>query len=183
MQFAKVPKDTHFSNEEIAALRSMFSHGPSSAERERARALRVERTWRARAARVAADSCISMEIEGLAGLLRDVERSRDQKLLQPGNFVLGRMYGESPFTVRTDTLSEGGHVEGEASTAKVMGAQLRFAFTCFTSKKWQRAVASRPHYPGGSVLAADLCYQLARAQSVAGSPQCHVVATRSVHES
>ena len=105
------------SKEEIAALHSMFSRGPSSAERERARALHVERKWLARAARVAADSCSSMEIEGLMDLLRDVERSRDQKLLQPGNFVLGRMYGESPLTMRTDTLPEGGRLEGEASTA------------------------------------------------------------------
>ena len=132
VQFAKVPEDTRFSKEEIAALHSIFSRGPSSAERERARALHVERKWLARAVRVAADSCISMEIEGLMVLLRDVERSRDQKL-QPGNFVLCRMYDESPFTVRTKTLSEGGHLEGEASTAKVMGAQLRFAFTCLTS--------------------------------------------------
>ena len=66
---------------------------------------------------VVADSCISMEIEGLMGLPQDVERPRDQKFLQPGNFVLGRMYDESPFTMRTDTLPEGGHLEGEASTA------------------------------------------------------------------
>ena len=112
VQFAKVPEDTRSSKEEIAALHSMFSRGPSSAERERTRALHVERKWLARAVRVAADSCISMETEGLVDLLRDVERSRDQKLLQPGNFVLCRMYDESPFTMRTDTLSEGGHSEG-----------------------------------------------------------------------
>ena len=80
-----------------------------------------------------ADSCISMETEGLMDLLRDVERSRDQKLRQPGNFVVGRMYDKSPFTMRTGTLSEDGHSEGDVSTAKAMGAQLRFAFTCFTS--------------------------------------------------
>ena len=87
----------------------MFSRGPSSAERERARALQLDRKWRVRAVCVVADSCISMETEGLMDLLRDVERTRDQKLLQPGSFVLGRMYGESPFTMRTDTLPEGGH--------------------------------------------------------------------------
>ena len=91
-------------------------------------------TWRANgSARVAADSCISMETEGLMDLLRDVERPRDQKFLQPGSFALGRMCDESPFPMRTDTLPEGGHLEGEASTAKVMGVQLRFAFTGFTS--------------------------------------------------
>ena len=42
VQFAKVPEDTRFSKEEIAALHGMFSRGPSSAERERARALHVE---------------------------------------------------------------------------------------------------------------------------------------------
>ena len=93
------------------------------------------------------------------------------------------MYDESLFTMRTDTLSEGGHLEGEASTAKVMGAQLRFCFHMFHIKQWQRAFASSPHYPGGSVLAANLCYQFARSQSVAGSPQCHVIATRIVPES
>ena len=162
------------SKEEIAALHSMFSRGPSSAERERARALQLDRKWLVRAVCVVADSCIWMETEGLMDLLRDVERTRDQKFLQPGNFVLGRMCDESPFTMRTDTLPEGGHLEGEASTAKVMGARMLHI------KQWQRAVASRPHYPGGAVLAADLCYQLARSQSVAGSPQCHVPATRIV---
>ena len=149
MQPTKVPKDTPFSKEEIAALHSIFSRGPSSAERERARALHVERKWLARAARVAADSCISMEIEGLMGLLRDVERSRDQKLLQPGNFVLGRMYDESTFTMRAGTLSEDGHLEGDVSTAKVMGAQLHLCFHMFHIKQWQRADASSPHYPRG----------------------------------
>ncbi len=112
-------------------VRKFFAQGWRASGRETARALAVEPRWLGRAALVAAAWTLDEEMDAFMRLMADVEEGWRTGKLEPGNFVWARMYDESPFTLRTHSLSPEGHAEGESSTAKVVGSRLQFAFTVF----------------------------------------------------
>ena len=113
------------------ALQSILLGKESSTTREFSRNTGVDRLWLMRARCASASKCLQVELEAFIALMERVEEVVVANLVEPGNFLLGRMYDESPYHMRTDTLTEEGRIEGEASIAIVMGAKIQFAFTLF----------------------------------------------------
>ena len=116
----------------------------------------MDRRYLGRATVVAAAWALEEEIVAFERLLGDVEAGYRAGALEPGNFVWGRMYDESPFNLTTHLLAKDGQMEGDASSAKVVGARLRFAFTVFVPGRATEAGVTAPAEAG--VTAPEECH-------------------------